>query len=69
MQIKDVMTTNVVTVTASTSVKHAARLMSEKHVSGLPVVNDEGRLVGIVTEGDPFRLEAEQELIRGKESS
>ncbi|HKL13311.1 MAG TPA: CBS domain-containing protein [Halanaerobiales bacterium] len=48
---KDIMTTDVVTVDPETSVKEAANLMSEKDISGLPVVQN-GELVGIVTEND-----------------
>lgn len=47
-----VMTRRVVTVTPQTSFKDAVRLMRTKRVSGLPVVDMKGRLVGIVTEGD-----------------
>ncbi len=50
--VADVMTTRVVTVTPETSFKDAVRLMRSKRVSGLPVVDAKGRLVGIVTEGD-----------------
>jgi len=48
---KDIMTTDVVTVDPETSVKEAANIMSEKGISGLPVVQN-GELVGIVTEND-----------------
>jgi len=48
---KDIMTTDVVTVDPETNVKEAANLMSEKDISGLPVVQN-GELVGIVTEND-----------------
>jgi len=48
---KDIMTTDVVTVDPKTSVKEAANIMSEKGISGLPVVQN-GELVGIVTEND-----------------
>lgn len=48
---RDIMTTDVVTVDPETSVKEAANLMSEKGISGLPVVQN-GELVGIVTEND-----------------
>lgn len=46
------MTKRVVTVTPETPFKDAVRLMRTKRVSGLPVVDGHGRLVGIVTEGD-----------------
>jgi CBS domain-containing protein len=55
MQVRDVMTRNVVTVTPEESILVAARLMLQHRVSGLPVVDAKGALVGIVTEGDFLR--------------
>ncbi len=55
MQVKDVMTRNVVSVGANEPVVKAARLMLQNRISGLPVVDTEGELVGIVTEGDFLR--------------
>jgi CBS domain-containing protein len=55
MRIKDLMKTGVVTVAPDTSVKHAAQIMLEKKVSGLPVVDDRHTLVGMITEGDLLR--------------
>ncbi len=49
---KDVMTSPVITVTPDTPVKEIARLLLTHHISGVPVVDAEGRLVGIVTEAD-----------------
>jgi CBS domain-containing protein len=51
----DVMTTEVATVTPNTPVEEVARLLLERHISGAPVVDDDGRLVGIVSEGDLIR--------------
>jgi CBS domain-containing protein len=48
----DVMTTNVVTVSPDTSVQEVAKILSERNISGVPVVDAENRLVGIVSEGD-----------------
>jgi CBS domain-containing protein len=48
---KDVMTTNVVSVTSATSVDEAARLLTFHDISGLPVC-DEARVVGVVSEAD-----------------
>jgi len=48
----DVMTTNVITVDPNTSVQVLATLLSERGISGVPVVEADGRLVGVVTEGD-----------------
>ena len=52
MKVKDVMTKDVITVRLDTPVTSVARLFREKAISGLPVVDDEGDLVGIVTEVD-----------------
>jgi CBS domain-containing protein len=51
----DVMTRNVITVPASAPAMQAVRLMLEHRISGLPVVDANGALVGIVTEGDFLR--------------
>lgn len=55
MNVADLMTRNVVTVGPGTSVRHAAELMLAHRVSGLPVVDDDGAVVGLVTEGDLLR--------------
>ena len=52
MRAEDVMTRNVVTIGAGASVREAARLLVEHRVSGLPVVDAESRVVGLVTEAD-----------------
>jgi CBS domain-containing protein len=52
MKGRDVMVSPVVTVKPSASVKEVAELMLENRISGVPVVNDEGKVVGIVSEGD-----------------
>jgi CBS domain-containing protein len=49
------MTTNVVTVTHDMSVVEAAKLMLDRRISGVPVINDSGQLIGILTEGDLMR--------------
>ena len=55
MKTSDVMTRQVTTVHPDDTVAHAVRLMLQKRVSGLPVIDSDGRLVGIVTEGDFLR--------------
>jgi CBS-domain-containing membrane protein len=52
MRVEDVMTADVIAVGPEVSVHKAARLMSDHGVSGLPVIDAEGRVIGIVTEGD-----------------
>ena len=49
------MSVEVVTISCKTTVLEAAKLMLDRRISGLPVVNEKGRLVGIVTEGDLLR--------------
>jgi CBS domain-containing protein len=55
MQVRDVMTRGVISVEPEESILIAARLMLQHRVSGLPVVDGKGALVGIVTEGDFLR--------------
>jgi CBS-domain-containing membrane protein len=52
MNVVDVMTTNVITITAQQTKQQAARLLAQHRISGLPVVNDEQLVVGVVTEYD-----------------
>ena len=55
MKAKDVMSAKVVTISCQATVLDAAKLMLDRGISGLPVVSEEGRLVGIVTAGDLLR--------------
>jgi CBS domain-containing protein len=57
MRVEDVMTTEVVTVTADQPLKDAARVLSCSRVSGLPVVDAERRVVGVLSEADLLRKE------------
>jgi len=52
MRAMDVMTTGVITVDPDTSVQAIATLLSERGISGVPVVDAADRLLGIVSEGD-----------------
>jgi CBS-domain-containing membrane protein len=52
MRAMDVMTTNVITVGPDTSVQEIAKVLSERSISGVPVVDAAQRLLGIVSEGD-----------------
>jgi CBS-domain-containing membrane protein len=55
MRAQDVMTRLVVTVTPETTVKYAASLLASHGYTALPVVDDDDRLIGIVTEADLVR--------------
>jgi len=52
LNVSDVMTREVITVTADTSVDEVGQLMMQHRISGLPVIDDNGTVVGLVTEGD-----------------
>lgn len=55
MQARDVMTCDVVTAGPETSVKDAAAVLADGGFAALPVVDEEGRLLGIVSEADVLR--------------
>ncbi len=52
----ELMTSEVVTVSPATTVREAAGLMYKRHLNPLPVVDDQGHLVGIVSRSDIIRL-------------
>jgi CBS domain-containing protein len=55
MKVRDIMSTRVVSIAPDAGVLEAVRLMLQKHISGLPVIDRSGTLVGVVTEGDFLR--------------
>jgi CBS domain-containing protein len=55
MKVSDIMTPQVATVSTDATVGEAIRVMLQKRISGLPVVDSSGGLAGIVTEGDFLR--------------
>jgi CBS domain-containing protein len=65
MKVRDIMTTDPVKVTGNTHLKEAARLMVRHRVSGLPVVDEAGKLIGILSEGDFIRREAGRDRPQG----
>ena len=62
VKVRDVMSTELVTVQSSTTLRQAAVAMLNAGVSGLPVVDADGRLVGIITEADFVEQEAAHDL-------
>ncbi|MFQ5850446.1 MAG: CBS domain-containing protein [Candidatus Binatia bacterium] len=60
MVAKDIMTKSVITATPLTPVKKLARILSENNISGAPVVNQKGRVLGIVSEADIVGKSAKQ---------
>jgi CBS domain-containing protein len=55
MKAKDIMTSNVISIGSEATIYEAARLMLQNRISGLPVVDSTGALIGMVTEGDFLR--------------
>lgn len=55
MIVADVMTRNVISIPPEATVEDAARLMLERAISGLMVVDAQGQLAGVITEGDLLR--------------
>src|SRR5690242_7852311 len=52
MIASDIMTRHVYTIAPEKSVRDAANLLSEKRISGVPVVDSNGKMVGMLTEAD-----------------
>jgi CBS domain-containing protein len=56
LSVSQLMTRKVVTVTPDAFIVHAAELMTERKIAGLPVVEKDGSVVGIITESDLLNL-------------
>lgn len=54
--IEEIMTPHPLTISPQATLAEAAQIMLEKKISGLPVVDADGQVVGIITESDIFRL-------------
>ena len=55
MRAHQIMTRQVITATVDTPIAQAARTMLSQHISGMPVLDDTGKLVGVVSQGDFMR--------------
>jgi CBS domain-containing protein len=52
LKVKDIMTTKLITVSPETEILQAAKILLEKRINGIPVVDEAGRLVGILCQSD-----------------
>ena len=52
LKVKDIMTKDLITVSPEMEITHAAKLLLEKRISGVPVVDGEGKMVGILCQSD-----------------
>jgi CBS domain-containing protein len=57
MLAKEIMNRNVITVPEDATIEELAATLTENHISGAPVVNKEGKMVGIVTDADLIHKE------------
>jgi CBS domain-containing protein len=55
LNASDIMTTEVITVKKETSLKELAGILYNNHINGVPVVDDDGSLIGIICESDLIR--------------
>ncbi len=60
LKAKDIMTSEIISVSPDTEIVNAARILLEKRINGLPVIDASGRLVGILCQSD---LVAQQKTI------
>ena len=56
IKVKEIMTPDPITISQDATIGEAAQVMLDHKVSGLPVVDGEGKLAGIITESDIFRI-------------
>lgn len=62
MKAMDIMTKDVITAAPETTVKELVKMLVDHRISGVPVVDGEGRVIGIVTEGDLLHKEVAPRL-------
>jgi acetoin utilization protein AcuB/CBS domain-containing protein len=60
VKVYEVMTEDAITITPETGLREAAELMIENKIGGLPVVDEHGMVVGIITESDLFEALVQQ---------
>ncbi len=60
MVARDIMTRHVYTTSPTTTVRDAARMLAERRISGMPVVNEAGVIIGMLTEADIISKQGER---------
>ena len=62
LTVEKIMTQEVVTIGSNNTMADAAKLMLDYKISGLPVIDEQGALAGVITESDIFRLVVQNEM-------
>ncbi|MCK8601056.1 CBS domain-containing protein [Desulfoferrobacter suflitae] len=62
VKAKDIMTRELITVSPDTDITEAAKILLDKHINGLPVVDKNGKLVGIICQSDLISLQKKVRL-------
>lgn len=55
MKVKDVMVKKVITIKSGTTLEQAAKILVKNNISGAPVVDEQGKLIGMISEKDLFK--------------
>ena len=58
LRLRDIMTTDVVSVPPGATLREVAEVLAEREVSGAPVVDEAGRVIGVITATDLVRFES-----------
>ena len=66
MRVADLMQTDVKAITPDASIDELVRSLAEARVSGLPVVNTDGHVIGVVSAGDVLRAAAALDAAAGR---
>ena len=69
MQVKEIMTKNVITVTAQAKLKEVARIFKEHRINGVPVVNKKNEVIGIITLTDMLKMLKDIHLLNKEENN
>lgn len=64
LAVKDIMQTDVVTVSTDTTARYLARLLADEEISGVPVLDSTGTLAGVVSSTDLVRLAADDSSVQ-----
>lgn len=68
MQVRDIMTKNVITITPQAKLKEVAKIFKEHRINGVPVVNEKKEVIGIITLTDMLKMLKDIHLLHKEEN-